>query len=208
MFKLLLLLCLMILATLLTLGGRGNGPVRDGLAGKIPPLVYVGHDSGLAEPVVVAAVPVAAKAPANAPAEVRNASVPDPVAKPVSGPEISAAFAAADAALETDQGLTLALPPTENGVNPALQAAADPAPQDLAVPTVRYVTGNAVNLRAGPSAGSDSLTKLNRGNAVLVLPSDTPGWSNVRIEESGLEGYIATRFLGDRPQDGIFTPVN
>jgi hypothetical protein len=42
----------------------------------------------------------------------------------------------------------------------------------------------------------------------MVLPSDTPGWSMIRIEGDGLEGYIASRFLGDPPQDGIFAPVN
>ena len=52
------------------------------------------------------------------------------------------------------------------------------------------------------------MTRLDRGDAVQVLPSDTPGWSKVRLERDGLEGFVASRFLGDPPQDGIFTPVN
>jgi uncharacterized protein YgiM (DUF1202 family) len=127
---------------------------------------------------------------------------------------ISAAFATAEPQAGLDaqeaQSLTLALPlveaPPAAGPSPA--AAAAPPTETDAAPVVHYVAANTVNVRAGPSAQSESLTKLDRGEAVLVLPSDTPGWSMIRIEGDGLEGYIATRFLGDPPQDGIFTPVN
>jgi uncharacterized protein YgiM (DUF1202 family) len=101
--------------------------------------------------------------------------------------------------MQAAQSLTLALP---------LRDAAAPATAADVAPDLRYVVANTVNVRSGPSADTDSLTKLDRGEAVLVLPSGTPGWSMIRIEGAGLEGYIATRFLGDPPGDGIFTPVN
>ena len=37
------------------------------------------------------------------------------------------------------------------------------------------------------------LARLARGEAVLVLPSDTPGWSMIQIEGDGVEGYVASR---------------
>ena len=219
MFKLLLLLCLMILAALLTLGGRENGPVRDGLAGKIPPLVYVRKDSGLPGPddaVVVSAASAPHAAPSVAPAATGAAAtasgpaatVPDPAEEAAETPGISAAFAASETVPDAEQVLTLALPAAEGGPTPAPQNAPDPAVAQAAEPQMQYVVGNTVNLRAGPSADTESLTKLNMGNPVLVLPSDTPGWSLIRIEATGMEGYIASRFLGPKPQDGIFTPVN
>lgn len=221
MFKLLFLLCLMILATLLTLGGRENGPVRDGLAGKFAPLVYVRRDGDLSPPVVPVSAPAVPAPPDPRPANsapsgaapVTAASKPPLAAEPARSPAISAAFAAAETGAAAEPGLTLALPSAEGEgegtvASPAPLAGTDPAQEPPVAQVIQYVVGNTVNVRAGPSAGSPSLTKLNRGKAVLVLPSDTPGWSMIRIESDGLEGYIASRFLGDQPGDGSFAPVN
>ena len=214
MLKYVSLLCLLIAATLYTVGGRTDAPLRDGLAGKLAPLVYRDPGQVTSEPSGLAAArpgPVQTQ-PETAPAAARVASVARPQPEPAGRSVISAAFATAEAEAGSDaqaaQSLTLALPLVEAApaADPSPSAATAP-PTDTA-PVVHYVAANTVNVRAGPSAQSESLTKLDRGEAVLVLPSDTPGWSMIRIEGDGLEGYIATRFLGDPPQDGIFTPVN
>ena len=219
MVKYLLLLCLLMVATLYTLGGRSDAPLRDGLAGKLPPLVYQSPEKIVARPADLAAVrqepaPSLTKA---APAPARAAPVARVQPEPAGSSVISAAFATANAEPEAgsdplaEQSLTLALPLVDAaapGPLPASDPAAEPPADVGAAPTLQYVVANTVNVRTGPSADTASLTKLSRGEAVLVLPSDTPGWSMIRIEGDGLEGYIATRFLGDPPSDGIFTPVN
>ncbi len=65
-----------------------------------------------------------------------------------------------------------------------------------------YVSGSSVNVRSGPSAETEALTRLSRGEAVLAMPSDTPGWSMIRIEGDGVEGYIASRFLTESATQG------
>ena len=219
MVKYVLLLCLLMVATLYTLGGRTDAPLRDGLAGKLPPLVSAAPEESVTRPADLAAVgrEPAPSLPKAAPAPAHTAPVARVQPAPVGSSAISAAFATANAKAEAgsdplaEQSLTLALP-LGNAAAPGTLPASDPAvepPADAgAAPTLQYVVANTVNVRTGPSAETGSLTKLSRGEAVLVLPSDTPGWSMIRIEGDGLEGYIATRFLGDPPSDGIFTPVN
>jgi hypothetical protein len=214
MIKYVLVLCLLIAATLYTLGGRTDAPVRDGLAGKLSPLVYPAPEDPVSRPAeqaVVRQAPAPAP-PKAAPAPAGLASVARPQPAPAGSSGISAAFATAEAGSDAQaaQSLTLALPLVDAAApgDPASDPVAAPATGADAAPTLRYVVANTVNVRSGPSAGTASLTKLDRGEAVLVFASDTPGWSMIRLEGDGLEGYIATRFLGDPPQDGIFTPVN
>ena len=79
MVKYLLLLCLLMVATLYTLGGRTDAPLRDGLAGKLPPLVSAAPEKSVTRPADLAAVrqepapslPKAAPAPASAAAVAR-----------------------------------------------------------------------------------------------------------------------------------------
>jgi hypothetical protein len=207
MLKLVLLLSLTLLATFYTLGGRQDAPPRDGLAGKYPPLAQARAPSAPADP----AGPVVARA-APAPAlTVTAPTLPVPATRPARS-SLVAAFATVAPGDGQDRGatgLTLALPPV--AADAQASSAADPAlaaqAAVVAAPVEQYVTGSTVNVRAGPSANTESLARLDRGEAVLVLASDTPGWSMIRIEGDGLEGYVATRFLGDAPKDGIFTPV-
>ncbi len=215
MFKLVFLLCLLIVATFLTLGGRKDAPLRDGLAGKYTPLHY--KDPG---PVTPQPAPLAAAgqgprplSPGTDPAPARAVPQARPQPEPAGSPAVSAAFATAGSAPEDPQtapGLTLALPPaqTADRGDPVGQPPAPPAANAGAAPQMQYVLADTLNVRAGPSVRTDSLTRLDRGDAVQVLPSDTPGWSKVRLQGDGLEGYVASRFLGNLPRDGIFTPVN
>jgi hypothetical protein len=216
MIRYVLLLCLLMVATLYTLGGRTDAPLRDGLAGKLPPLVSESPAEPVTRPADLAAVQQAPapSLPKAAPAPASAAPVVRPSPEQAGSSVISAAFAKATAESGSGalagQSLTLALPlaDAEAPRSAASTSAVEPPTGAEAAPTVQYVMANTVNVRTGPSADTKSLTKLDRGEAVMVLPSDTPGWSMIRIEGDGLEGYIASRFLGDPPQDGIFTPVN
>ncbi|MCP5037238.1 MAG: SH3 domain-containing protein [Rhodobacteraceae bacterium] len=64
----------------------------------------------------------------------------------------------------------------------------------MALP-VLYVTGSKVNMREGPSTGDNIVAALLRGTAVDDLGEAAPGWSAIRVIETGEIGYMATRFL-------------
>ncbi|MEX3016930.1 SH3 domain-containing protein [Gymnodinialimonas hymeniacidonis] len=57
------------------------------------------------------------------------------------------------------------------------------------------VTGNNVNFRAGPSTNTAVLAGLVRGDEVEFLADAPDGWAHLRVLSSGLEGYMAARFL-------------
>lgn len=203
MFRLVLLLCAAMFVVML-IGGRDDGQVRYGLIpGKIAPL----RPEKLPEPPVVAAVaPVETEA-----AEVIAVSAPVAAAVTVEASAPLATAAAVDPQVVegVETGLTLALPLVEPGTE-LPEEEADVVAEPVAVvepvpePEVQYVVGTAVNVRSGPSAETEALAKLGRGEAVLVMPSDTPGWSRIRIEGDGVEGYIASRFLSGTPETSLF----
>ena len=60
-----------------------------------------------------------------------------------------------------------------------------------------YVVAPNVNVREGPGQDHAVLDRLPRGEAVLVqVTGEGPeGWSLVRVEGDGVEGYIASRLL-------------
>ena len=57
------------------------------------------------------------------------------------------------------------------------------------------VTGSRVNLRAGPSTGNDVVDSLVRGTLVEQVGVEINGWLKLRDVTSGVEGYMAARFL-------------
>ena len=59
------------------------------------------------------------------------------------------------------------------------------------------VSADQANVRDGPGKGFSVLGRLTKGEQVLVVLEDNPaeGWSKVRLEGDGIEGYIATRLL-------------
>lgn len=57
------------------------------------------------------------------------------------------------------------------------------------------VTGRYVNLRAGPSADAAVLTALAQGEQAEIVEADGSGWVRIRTTASGVEGYMADRFL-------------
>lgn len=76
------------------------------------------------------------------------------------------------------------------------EAAPEPAPAPNA--DLRRVDADRVNLRSGPSTDYRVLDTLTRDTQVEVLSIDTLGsepWAQLLVVETGLEGFMATRFL-------------
>ena len=59
------------------------------------------------------------------------------------------------------------------------------------------VAGRGANVRQGPGTTFAILDSLAAGDQVLVVDEATPtaGWSKIRIEGDGVEGYVASRLL-------------
>ncbi len=126
----------------------------------------------------------------------------------------------ATALTETDNGLTFetadgeqlivsaVIDPTdlpadtgENGLAIGNITVADPveqAPEAVQVADARIlwrVTGDRVNFRAGPSTNTAILGALVRGDQVEFLAEAPDDWAHLRVVNTGLEGYMAMRFL-------------
>ena len=182
MFRLSVLLCAAIFATLL-IAGEDKGQMRPGLARA----VAAGEEIVIVERRRAPEMPVVEVQPAEAIASVAETPVaepaayvpPPPVAEPVRKVTPEPVF-------------TLSTLPT---------VAADPveAPvvETVAAPSgnVWYVTANSVNVREGPSTDTSVVDKLVRGEAVSVSFEEGSEWAYVSIEGDGLEGYVALRFL-------------
>jgi hypothetical protein len=72
-----------------------------------------------------------------------------------------------------------------------MASASRPSPQHV----LGEVTGSSVNLRAGPSTGDAVLTSLLRGERVEVIGATGNGWAQIRTVSTGVEGFMAARFL-------------
>lgn len=84
---------------------------------------------------------------------------------------------------------------------PALAETAAPPPADTALTAghILQVTAKSANVRSGPGTDFEVVSRLTRGESVLVVAEgDGPdGWSLIRIEGDGMEGYIASRLLSE-----------
>ena len=60
-----------------------------------------------------------------------------------------------------------------------------------------YVAGKSANMRSGPGKEFDVIDTVPQGEAVMVVLDENgvEGWSHVRFEGDGVEGYIASRLL-------------
>ena len=81
--------------------------------------------------------------------------------------------------------------PVAQAVEPV--AAAAPAFE----PQVFYIDAKSVNVRSGPGKTNPVIARLARDEAVLVVSQtdEENGWSLIRIEGDGVEGYVATQLL-------------
>lgn len=83
------------------------------------------------------------------------------------------------------------------GLEPRPTGRLDAQPAPAAEPAVHYVSGTRVNVRSGPSTSFAVISSVEYGDAVKILDDAGDGWSHIRIESSGTQGYMATRFLSD-----------
>lgn len=75
---------------------------------------------------------------------------------------------------------------------------ASDTPTPTIVPTVGGIISSIerINVRSGPSTNDAVLTGLNAGSGVQIIGQNTDGsWYNIRILETGLEGWVASRFV-------------
>lgn len=59
----------------------------------------------------------------------------------------------------------------------------------------RRVDASSLNVRAGPSTSDGVVGRLQEGERVTVVTELDDGWTLVRIEGDGIEGWVASRFL-------------
>ncbi len=109
------------------------------------------------------------------------------------------------------QAVTTKSAPSPDSTLPGLQTVAldtmpdsvpDPEPQPTPAPefTDGLLFNVAVvqaNVRGGPGRSFAVLDTVSRGEQVLVVLEEQPieGWSRIRIEGDGVEGYISTKLL-------------
>ena len=84
---------------------------------------------------------------------------------------------------------------------PIAQEAPEPPAIDTAPPAavdLLYVTGNRVNMRAGPGSRHDWLATLSRGDGVAVIEKQGR-WYKVQADVEGkpVTGWMAASFLSD-----------
>ncbi|MDX8354092.1 SH3 domain-containing protein [Cognatiyoonia sp. IB215182] len=65
-----------------------------------------------------------------------------------------------------------------------------PAPLDI-----RFVAGDWVNMRDGPSTSYQVLDTLPRGTEAEVLDVNGEGWAQIRLVDTGQTGWMAERLL-------------
>jgi hypothetical protein len=75
-------------------------------------------------------------------------------------------------------------------------AVATPAPVE-ALPDIREVTGDRVNMRNGPGTKFPVLASLKRGEEVEVLSDPGNGWLKLRVSDSGRIGWMADFLVTD-----------
>ena len=61
--------------------------------------------------------------------------------------------------------------------------------------TIRFVSSNRVNVRAGPSTQFEVVDQVLFADAVEIIGEPTGEWVHIRIQGDGVDGYMASRFL-------------
>ncbi|MEJ6404337.1 SH3 domain-containing protein [Yoonia sp. 2307UL14-13] len=82
---------------------------------------------------------------------------------------------------------------------PVLISTAAPvsAPEPADPRDIRLVTGDWVNMRDGPSTAFDVLNTLPKGTEAEIIASNSDGWAQIRLLDSGQTGWMAERLLTD-----------
>lgn len=117
----------------------------------------------------------------------------------VATPEVAADVAeAAPAVIPATEAAFV--PETPLMITPAVAEAAPAAAVVAAEAGVlMVVSSRSANVRSGPGKDYDVVDRLSRGESVLVVAQGEgpDGWSLIRIEGDGIEGYIASRLLSE-----------
>lgn len=210
MWKLTLLLCGAMFLVLL-IGGQDRGQLRPGLAlaeaeraanpapatPEVPEApILITADDRAPDP-APKPVPEAGAEPVASPAPVpQTAPSADPaeLAAPAPLPQV-AAPAPSKPAIPFSVGLGLSEPDRTPPLPPTVPAQ-ETGP--TAAPTggqILYVSANSVNVRQDPSTDALVLGRLTRGEPAAVMWEEGADWLRVEALNSGLEGYVARRFL-------------
>lgn len=80
--------------------------------------------------------------------------------------------------------------PDSPPVNTVSIAADSTAPSD----DQRRITGDRINMRAGPDTSHAVINSLSEGDLVIALGAESQGWIQIRTAD-GKIGYVAGRFL-------------
>lgn len=179
MIRLVLLLCVGLYLSLMILG-QDHGQVRYGLMPAPEQPAAPEPVRAAPEPVLVASEP-SVFIPAQT---VMEPAVPQT-------PETEVTVQAASVVAAPDVvGVTVPEPTPEIQPEPEIPGG-----------KLFFVSATGANVREGPGTDYGVLGSLAQGEQVLVVIEDTPvdGWSRVRLEGDGGEGYIATRLLSELP---------
>jgi uncharacterized protein YgiM (DUF1202 family) len=182
MIRLTLFLCAGLFLLMLV-GGQDRGQLRPGLAAAGALALRTPDPEGeapTATAVTNAVTETLVEEPTSAVVEAEIAPAQAPVAVAVAEP------LSEEPLLEEAPVFTLSS--YAENAPPAVQP-------EAAEVEVRYITGRSVNVRQGPGTENAVLAKLTRGEAVTVVWADDTGWSRIRIEGDGLEGYVSSELL-------------
>ena len=200
----------------LIIWGEDNGQLRPGLAKASADA----ERAALAPPATVAPEPeppaflAAHEASAAPPPVVADTEAPEPYVEPVRETVVAVdepVFSLANVGNEAVPGEeTGTLPPDIANAPPALDrepealevpaTVADAPPETQALPepsggALWYVTASSVNLRAEPSTEAEILTKLGQGDAAVLIAEVDAEWAQIVLQDDGLVGYVAFRYL-------------
>ncbi len=114
-------------------------------------------------------------------------AVPQRLTQPLIEPAVAPAAPVADD-LAADVAAVLA----EVAAEPT---APDTVPAESGATDLREVAGTRVNMRTGPGTGYGVVTTLDGGTRAQVIDSDPSGWVKLRVDGTGLEGWMAARLL-------------
>ncbi len=78
-----------------------------------------------------------------------------------------------------------------------VEAAAEPNLDDFDQSSLRYVSGDRVNMREGPSTDYYVLDTIARGTKAEVIELSDNGWAQIRLVDTGQVGWMAERLLAD-----------
>lgn len=141
----------------------------------------------VAGPVAIASAPEAAKA------EKDVTDLPEaPSASELAPDAGSAASTTTQTVKRTMPGPALH-PSPQYETSPPPDAA--PLPVNASTMAKQYrITGNRINMRAGPGTNEAVIASLSQGQLVIGLEAEVNGWIHIRTE-NGATGYIASRFI-------------